>query len=107
MRRALAGLGAVVVLGTGCASIPAADEAACDRLEEYRPPAEEDPTAAELQGLLDDVGDVPGDEAITPALRDAVQTALDDAERLLDGRKAKYYDVHVGEALSVCMDLGW
>ncbi|WP_409331731.1 hypothetical protein [Trujillonella humicola] len=108
MRRALAGLGAVAVLTSGCASISAADEDACDRLHSARAASnQEEPSEDNLRRIVDEVGDIPGDEQLSPQLREAVRVVIRDVERLLDDRKAKFLGPHYRDALSTCMDLGW
>lgn len=108
MRPVLAGLAAVAVLTSGCASVSAADEDACDRLFAARAASlQEEPSEDNLRLLVDAVGDVPGDEALSPELREAVRVVVRDAERLLDDRTARFLGPHTRDALSVCMDLGW
>jgi hypothetical protein len=106
VRRALVGTGALALLLTGCVSVSASDETACDSLHRNRDAAFEDDREA-LDRLLGELGDAASDASISGVLRPYLEDVVDDAEREARGRDVKLFAGHVNDALSVCMDVGW
>jgi hypothetical protein len=111
MRGARAGLAATLLLGpgfllAGCAHVSDADAQACDYLFAQRDSAlgEDVPALAEI---VDRLGPVAAGDTLSADLRPLVERVVTDAQRLVDGGKARYLDLHVLDALSVCMDQGW
>ncbi|SEO39752.1 hypothetical protein [Trujillonella endophytica] len=106
MKRALAGLAAVAALGSGCASIPATDEVACDFLYDNRYAARDDDAEARAR-IIAEFGEEAGVAPLSGDLRSYVEIVVRDARREERGRDVRYFSARLDDALSVCMDLGW
>jgi hypothetical protein len=106
MGRALAGLSAALVLLAGCASVSAADAAACDYLFTKQDDSLDEDRPA-LEEIVDVLGPAAAGDTLSADLRPSVERVVSDARRLLDGGTARYLGLHVLDALSICMDEGW
>ncbi|RBY90592.1 hypothetical protein [Blastococcus sp. TF02A-26] len=106
MGRATAGLVAGLVLLAGCASVSDADARACDYLFTQQD-SDLDEDLPALEDVVEELGPVAEGGTLSADLQPFMQRVVSDAERLLDGRKARYLNSHVLDALSVCMDQGW
>jgi hypothetical protein len=108
MGRALAGpaVGVVLLLLAGCASVSATDAQACDYLFGKQDSSLDEDVPA-LEELVDELGPVAAGDTLSADLQPYVERVVSDAQRLVDGGKARYLDLHVLDALSVCMDQGW
>ena len=111
MGRALTGPAAAVLLVTsvvlaGCAHVSDDDAQACDYLF-----GKQDSSLGEdlpaLEEIVDRLGPVAQGDTLSADLRPYVERVVSDAQRLVDGGRARYLDLHVLDALSVCMDQGW
>ncbi|WP_029429985.1 hypothetical protein [Blastococcus sp. URHD0036] len=101
---------AVVLLGgfllAGCAHVSDADAQTCDYLFSKQDSSLDDDVPA-LEEIVDRLGPVAEGGTLSTDLRPYVEKVVSDAERLVDGGKARYLDLHVLDALSICMDQGW
>ena len=108
MGRAFAGpaVGVALLLLAGCATISEADAETCDYLF-TKQDSELDEDLPALEEIVDRLGPVADGDTLSSELQPLVARVVSDAERLLDGRRARYLDLHVLDALSLCMDQGW
>ena len=106
MKRAFAGLGVAAALVTGCASIPATDEEACDFLFDNREAARDDDAEAR-ERIIGRFGDEEGLAALSEQLQPLVEIVVRDARSEQEGEDVRYFSLHLDDALAVCMDRGW